>query len=116
MTQRRKSLGMMAAAFAIAMAGSLGSAQVAQTSQANPMQSSRGASMQEMKATTPTKSTRHRSVVAQAGGLDVIREGGVFGLTPMQYGMRFGNGKSRKGKTNMLRVSKNAKLRKRGGG
>lgn len=106
---------MMAAAFAMAMAGSLGTAQVAQTAQSAPQQSqsSRGASMQEMKATAPTKSTRNRSVIAQAGGLDVIREGGVFGMTPMQYGMRFGNGKSRKGKTNFARLSHNAKVRRR---
>lgn len=105
----------MAAAFAMGIAGSLGTAQVGQTAQASPAQSSRGASMQEMKATTPTISTRHRSVIAQAGGLDVIREGGVFGMTPMQYGMRFGNGKSRKGKVNYARMSHNAKVSKRRG-
>jgi len=108
---KNRRIGMMAAAFAIGLAGSLGTAQVSQSTTAPLSQNQR--STGEIKATSPTKSVRHKSVVAQAGGLDVIYEGGVFGMTPMQYGMKYGNGKSRKGKTNFARLSHNAKVSRR---
>jgi hypothetical protein len=109
---KKKSIGLIGMALALGLAGGLGTAQISQTALTNaPVQQSQRSG--EMKATAPTKSISYRSVIAQAGGLDVIYEGGVFGLTPMQYGMQYGNGKSRKGKHNRLRYSHNAKLKRR---
>lgn len=54
------------------------------------------------------------SVTNYIGGLPLVTEftGGTYGLSPKEYGMRFGNGKSRKHKSNMLRVSKQTKSRR----
>lgn len=54
------------------------------------------------------------SVTNYIGGLPLVTgfSGGAFGLTPKEYGLRFGNGKCRKHKTNMLRVSKQSKSRR----
>ena len=54
------------------------------------------------------------SVTNYIGGLPLVTEftGGTYGLSPKEYGMRYGNGKSRKHKTNMLRISKQAKSRR----
>lgn len=95
---------------ALALAGGLGTAQVGQS---NIPSQQTFQSQRDMKATRPTKSIRHKTIVEQSGGLDVIRDGGEFGLTPMQYGMRYGNGKSRNVKNNMLRYSHNAKVKRR---
>ena len=107
----KKKFGLIGMALAIAMAGGIGTAQVSQSTVASPISQNQRSS--EMKATAPTKSISRRSVIAQAGGLDVIYEGGNHGLSPMQYGMQYGNGKSRKIKHNRLRYSHNAKLKRR---
>jgi hypothetical protein len=110
---KAKKIGVIASAMAIGMAGMLGTAQVSQSTVVNQQQQTRNLPTQEIKSTAPRKSVSRKSIIAQAGGLDVVLEGGVFGLTPKQYGMRFGNGKSRLGKVNKLRLSHNAKLKRR---
>lgn len=109
---KKKKFGLLGMAIAMSLAGGIGTAQVGQSLANAPVtQNQRSAS--DMKATAPTKASRNRSIVGQAGGLDVLYEGGNFGLTPMQYGMRYGNGKSRKIKHNRLRYSHNAKVNRR---
>lgn len=109
---KKKKFGILGMAIAMSLAGGIGVAQVGQSLANAPVtQNQRSAS--DMKATAPTKSTFRRSIYAQSGGLDVIREGGEYGMSPMQYGMRYGNGKSRKIKHNRLRYSHNAKVNRR---
>jgi hypothetical protein len=109
---KKKSIGLIGMALALGLAGGLGTAQISQTAISNtPIQQSQRSG--EIKATAPTKSVSRKIVIQQSGGLDVIEEGGVFGLTPMQYGIQYGNGKSRKLKHNRLRYSHNAKLKRR---
>ena len=109
---KKKSTGLIGMALALGLAGGLGTAQITQTALTNaPIQQSQRSG--EMKATTPTKSVSRKIVYQQSGGLDVIQEGGVYGLSPKQYGMQYGNGKSRKVKHNRLRYSHNAKLKRR---
>lgn len=59
--------------------------------------------------------TTPRASVKQIGGLDLVTEyyGGVFGLTPKEYGLRYGTGASRKHKSNRNRYAANASTRKR---
>ena len=108
---KNKRIGLLGLGLSMLMAGGIGTAQVSQAGNSPLTQNQRSSG--EMKATAPTKSTRHKSVIAQAGNLDIIYEGGVFGLTPMQYGTKYGNGKSKKGKTNFLRLSHNAKIKRK---
>lgn len=107
----KKKIGLIGMALAIAMAGGLGAAQVSQSSLNTPV--SQNQRTGEMKATAPTKSVSRKIVAQQSGGLDIIHEGGVYGMSPKQYGMAYGNGKSRKVKHNRLRYSHNAKLKRR---
>lgn len=109
--KKRKGLGILGMAIAMGLAGGIGTAQVGQSTTAPQTQNQRSAS--EMKATAPTKSTFRRSIYAQSGGLDVVIDGGVHGMSPKEYGMRYGNGNSRKVKHNRLRYSHNAKEKRR---
>lgn len=103
----------MAAALALGLAGSLGTAQTSQAYVPGAQhQRSVGG---EMKGTVPTKQTNKKQIISQVGGLDIIGMGGRFGMTPKEYGMIYGNGKSRKGKVNFARMSHNAKVSKRRG-
>lgn len=109
-TNGRK-IGFMAAALALGLAGSLGTAQTSQAYVPGAQhQRSVGG---EMKGTVPTKQTSKKQIISQIGGLDIIGMGGRFGMTPKEYGMIYGNGKSRKGKTNMIRVAKRARMKRK---
>lgn len=50
--------------------------------------------------------------VRQSGGMDLVTVLPNTGLTPKEYGIRYGNGKSRKSKTNYLRLSRRYKIRR----
>lgn len=52
--------------------------------------------------------TRHN---VNGSGLDLITRG-TFGMTPKEYGIRYGHG-NRKGKTNRLRLAHNKKVKNR---
>ncbi|WP_148233500.1 hypothetical protein [Pseudopedobacter saltans] len=70
--------------------------------------------VQEQKAArldNRTKKTVH--VENHRSGLDLVTHYPKVGLSPKEYGMRFGNGKSRKGKTNFKRLSHQYKVRRR---
>lgn len=105
----RKRLSLLGAGFAMAL-GALGIAG-SQTAQA-----------------LPTAQANHRDAVAadtksrnQTPGSEKRREFDPIaslmhdaGMSPKEYGLRYGSGASRKGKSNRLRLSHNAKLARRG--
>lgn len=69
----------------------------------------------ETKATTRDNKVQSKKVIRNVGGsgldlVTVIDRGS--GLPPKEYGIRYGNGKSRIGKMNMLHVSRKAKFKK----
>lgn len=98
---------------AMALAG-LGGSQstLAATAKAN---TDNTAIIANSKATTVKKEKKGAiKVNPLTGGLDMTPPiPGKFGLTPKEYGMRYGNGNSRKGKTNYTRMSHNAKVGRR---
>ena len=106
---KKRSIGMFGAGLALALASALGAGQVAQSMQ-QPQQAQQGQS--DLKATPPKARQAKTKIVNEVGGLQLM-QGGVFGLTPREYGLRFGNGASRKGKKNYLRMAHNAKVSKR---
>lgn len=59
--------------------------------------------------------TVKKSTIKQIGGLDLVTEftGKPFGLTPKEYGIRFGNGRSKKSKINKIQRSHLYKVGKR---
>jgi hypothetical protein len=108
----KKKIGLIGTALAFALAAGLGTAQVTHTS-INNAPTSQAQRSGEMKATQPRKSVSRKIVAQHSGGLDIIHEGGDYGMSPKQYGLSYGNGKSRKVKHNRLRYSHNAKLKRR---
>ncbi len=103
---RKRSIGMMG--LALAMAGALGAAPAQPVSQAPGTTQS----TQDMKATPPKQREKKTKFVREVGGIPLMQTG-VFGLTPREYGLRFGNGASRKSKSNYLRMAHNSKVTKR---
>lgn len=94
----------------LALAGLAGAGQVAsgQTMDSGLY----GKMAQEYKATAGKKLVKEKiSVNDITGGLDFDRSYRDFGLTPKEYGMRYGNGGSKR--SNRLRYSHNAKVKRR---
>jgi hypothetical protein len=93
---------------ALALAGLAGTGQVAQSKALAPA----SVNTVEYNATKEAKRTKGAINVNQLGGLDMTppipRD---FGLTPKEYGMRYGNGGSKH--SNRLRYTHNAKLKRR---
>jgi len=110
MRRNNNRFGLIGAGFAMALAGLMGSAQATQplTAQANVRTTG------EMKATREYRKSKEAINVNAYGGLDfnpfLFKDAG---LSPKEYGLRFGTGKSRKNKSNRLRYSHNAKLNRR---
>jgi hypothetical protein len=93
---------------ALSMAGLAGSGQVASAKTL-----ATAANTVEYKATNDRKAKKEKiSVNHVTGGLD-FDHGKPFGLTPKEYGMRYGNGGSKR--SNRLRYSHNAKVKRRKG-
>jgi hypothetical protein len=90
----------------LALAGLAGAGQVAQG------QSTAGlASTVEYKATAERKAKKEKiSVNEVTGGLDFAM-GNPYGLSPKEYGIRYGNGGSKR--SNRLRYSHNSKVKSR---
>ncbi|SMG35544.1 hypothetical protein [Sphingobacterium psychroaquaticum] len=61
----------------------------------------------ERQVINETKPLKRHQITNVFGGIPVLTEhyGGVFGLTPKEYGQRYGNGNSRKPKTNKIHRS-----------
>lgn len=95
--------GVGLAAAAMMLAGNPAPAQANQTVKQN----------HEVRGVTPERKTSRHQIKNTIGGIPTISFGGIPGLSPKEYGIRFGNGKSRKSKTNMLHVSRKAKLKHR---
>lgn len=107
MNKRR--FGLIAAA--MGMAGLMGSAQATQTLSTTQQQVRNTG---ELKATKENRKSKEAININQDGGLDFNPF--LFtdtGLSPKEYGLRYGTGKSRKNKSNRLRLSHNAKLNRR---
>jgi hypothetical protein len=102
---------MLGAGFALALAGLMGSAQATQPLTA-AQQNVRSSG--EMKAARETRKSKEAINVNIDGGLDFNKF--LFndaGLSPKEYGLRFGSGASRKNKSNRLRFTHNAKVKRR---
>lgn len=101
----RRNAGILAAAMALAGLSGVGQVASGQINAATSVQ---------YQATAPkSRGERRTSPFQYAGGLGLFPSYGNFGLTPKEYGLRFGNGRSRKGKTNYQRLAHNAKLSRR---
>lgn len=88
---------------AMALAGLMGVHQAQATTIAN--------SVRTEKAADIATKVRAQTKKSMFGGDNPYASHGVFGMTPKEYGMRFGNGGSKK--TNRLRYSHNAKVGRR---
>ena len=93
----------------LALAGLVGSAQASQSYVNTPLSQS---SSKDLKATEAKQARSRERTVHTAGGLDLVQRGD-YGMSPMEYGMRYSTGNSRK-HTNTLRSSHNAKVKRRG--
>lgn len=106
---KNKRIGMLGAGIALSLAGAMGVGQVSQTATA-PMQSEQTKS--DFKATPPKQREAKTRMVNEIGGIPLMQTG-EFGLTPREYGLRFGNGASKKRKNNYQRMAHNAKVCRR---
>jgi hypothetical protein len=109
--KKRSRLSMIGAGFAMALAALTGGVQGSQAYVNTPI--TQGQTSKDMKATPAKQARQTEHVVNTAGGLDLVQRG-EYGMSPMQYGMRYGTGASRKNKSNRLRYSHNAKVANRG--
>lgn len=96
------------AGFMMALAGLMGSAQASQHYANAPLTQN---ATKDMKATEAKQQRSQYRKVHEAGGLDLLQRG-EYGMSPMEYGMRFGHGNSKR-HTNKLRTSHNAKVARR---
>lgn len=111
MRKNTNKFGLLGAGFAMALAGLMGTAQASQplTAQTQNVRTSG-----ELNATREYRKSKEAININVDGGLDfnpfLFNDAG---LSPKEYGLRFGTGASRKGKSNRLRYSHNAKLNRR---
>ena len=68
---------------------------------------------QEIKAVKEARRQTQKQAAEEIGGIPLKYEGIIYGLSPKEYGIKFGHGNKRKGKTNFLRLAHNAKLKRR---
>lgn len=105
---KKKRSSMLGVGFALALAALAGTAPAASFAQSSRVQ----VTQEQQKATAQNVVAKHQQVKHTAGGLDLIQQG-VYGMPPKEYGLRFGNGKSKSGKPNFNRLKHNAKLKRR---
>jgi len=103
----RKSRFGIGAGFMMALAGVMGSAQAMQ-----PLAQAAQSTQKEMKSTAAKYVARSERKVHSAGGLDLVQRG-EYGMSPKEYGLRYGNGASKKHKSNRLRLGHSAKIGRR---
>lgn len=96
------------AGFMLALAGLMGGAHATQPYVNTSSATSAG---KDLKATEAKQQRNAYRKVHSAGGLDLLQKG-EFGMSPKEYGLRFGHGNG-KGKSNRLRLTHNAKLKRR---
>lgn len=107
---RKGILGRAAGIGALAIASMLGGAQASQplVAQTHQSQSQGG----EMKATRETRKSKEAINVNAYGGLDFPPVFNDFGVPPHIYGAAYGHG-NKASRSNRLRLSHNAKLKRR---
>lgn len=108
MKKRSTSRFGIGAGFLMALAGLVGNAQATQPYVNTPTSQTAG---KDMKATPASHATRQARSVHSAGGLDLMQHG-EYGMSPKEYGMRFGHGNSKR-HTNKLACSHKAKVGRR---
>ncbi|MFD2962777.1 MULTISPECIES: hypothetical protein [Olivibacter] len=69
--------------------------------------------VKEVKATLSETKKARTKVVNQIGGIPLESYVPNYGMSPKEYGIRFGNGRSRKGKLNLNKLSHNCKVKSR---
>jgi len=104
--KRNHSRSKAALAAILGMAGLGATGQIAQASQPKANTVQYEATPKEAKQAKPTNNP-------YGGPLGNLLSFSIPGLTPKEYGIRFGTGKSRNKKSNRLRYSANAKIRRR---
>lgn len=101
----------------LASAIAIGAATVAMSAnaQAATVNQNQTTVQHEAKAVSSERKTVSKQIKSNVGGsgLDLVTLFSKPSLSPKEYGMRYGNGKSRKNKSNRLRCSHNAKLKRR---
>lgn len=105
---RKRSKFGIGAGFLMALAGLMGGAHATQPYVNTPLSQQAG---KDVKGTAAATTARQARSVHSAGGLDLMQRG-EYGLSPKEYGLRFGHGNGRK-KTNLLRCSHRAKVGRR---
>ena len=93
-----------------ALAALLGMTALMGQAQAKPQAQSKDISQYE--ATLKKEAKKAKASQATLEDLLSSKSSGQFGLTPKEYGIRFGTGKSRSKKSNRLRYTANAKLKR----
>lgn len=97
-----------AIATTIATAAMVVNPQPAQVKQSNEITVTQQQKATRAETKVTTQIARHN---VNGSGLDLITRG-AFGMTPKEYGIRYGHG-NRKGKTNRLRLAHNKKVKNR---
>ncbi len=112
---KRRGFGMLGAGFAMAVAALMGSAQATQPVAQATQQQATGNSQEIRGVERAVTRKRQNIAINNTGGLDFppMLLSGLGGLSPREYGLRYGNGASRKHKSNKLRYMHNAKLKLR---
>lgn len=105
MKKRTSKFGFIGAGFALALAALGGTAQ--------PATINKDLSHHEQKQATEARPAHKQRISRQTvGGLDLVRVG-EYGMSPKEYGLRYGNGKNRKGKINFKKLSHQYKVGRR---
>lgn len=94
-------------AAAMMLAGATAGGQVSQSAQQHINSNS------EIKATPVNRRKTKMNIVNEVGGVPLESYMPNYGMSPKEYGIRYGNGNSRRPKHNRLRYSHNAKLKRR---
>ena len=94
----------------MAVAGLFGTAQAT----APYVPTTQGNAQRDAKATPAKHTSRRQTIEELIGGVPLVSMLPDYGMSPKEYGIRYGNGASRKGKSNRLRNGHNAKVARRG--
>jgi hypothetical protein len=97
----------IAIAMCLGLAGMTGTAQAMQS-----LAHTTHVSQEEMKAIGAKHTKKYKITEETIGGIPLVSYLPDYGMSPKEYGMKYGHG-NRKGKSNRLRFSHNAKLKRR---
>jgi hypothetical protein len=97
----------IAIAFCLGLAGMTGTAQAMQS-----LAHTTHVSREEMKAVGAKHTRQSKTIEESIGGIPRVTFMPDYGMSPKEYGMKYGHG-NKKGRSNRLRFSHNAKLKRR---